>query len=140
MLSGAPSRGYPDEHLVIGDYLVTRRVVENADAVYRQLIPGLRPHRKLGRRHRSEASERNSHMFTIESTANSFFAQPLIEISPELFHILLAEDESKSVEERCEERGIKDANTLAALSRELVDLWGQRAITLTPNEARTASL
>lgn len=123
-------------YLVIGNYLITKRNFERTDPVYRSLVPSLRPNRKLGRRRRPDSNAFPAYMFTIESTANSFFSQPLIEISPELFGILLAEDESTSVAEHCATQAITDPKTLATLSGELVELWEQRAIILTPKASK----
>jgi carbamoyltransferase len=109
-------------YLVVGDFIVTKRDVPGDR--YARLVPGMPTHRKLVKR--STADGGQSH--TIDSTASGFFVEKGIEISRELFAILVEDDRAQSVAQRCEARGVKAAD----LVPELLDLWGRRAITLAP--------
>jgi carbamoyltransferase len=100
------------DYLVLGDFLVSKRTVDAA--AYTRLRPGLLPNRKLVKRSRPGGG----HACAIESTACSFFAEPWIEISPELFGVLLASDDSKAI-------GVDQVP-------EFLDLWSRRAITASP--------
>ena len=100
------------DYLVAGDYVVSKRPV--GDDAYTRLTPDLLPHRKLVKRSRAGGG----YACAIESTACSFFAEPSIEISPELFDVLLAGDASKRV--------------AVEQVPELRDLWTRRAITVRP--------
>jgi carbamoyltransferase len=99
--------------LVIGDYLVSKREVDQA--AYTRLKPGLMPHRKLARR----STPGGGHAFAIDSTACNFFVEPWIEISRGLFDALLGRDDCHTIN--------------SAQVPELLSLWGERAILLSPH-------
>jgi carbamoyltransferase len=109
-------------HLVVGDYLVTRRHPQLDGATLRSLVPSLRSHQKL---------VKNGDTYSIESTTSSFFGPPRLPISSDMFRMLCAAS-SGSVADRCTAAGIAGDGALAALSTELEHLWGRRVVTLLP--------
>jgi carbamoyltransferase len=117
-------------YLVIGDYLVRKREMGPADARYLGLAPALRLNRKLVRR-----AGLNGHLaegrFSIECTANDFFCESKVHISPDLFQLLLAADGRRPALALLREAGIPEERW-GALAGELVDLWGRRVIALRP--------
>jgi carbamoyltransferase len=100
-------------YLAVGDYLVAKRDV--GDAVYTRLKLRLLPHRKLVKR----SKPGGGYAYGIESTASSYFAERWVEISPEMFEVLLAGEGSKSI-------GV-------AQVPELIELWSQRAVVASPD-------
>jgi carbamoyltransferase len=106
-------------HLVVGDYLVSRKQPEIDGAALRSLIPSLRSHQKLVKRGNTHA---------IESTTSSFFGPPRQQISADMFRMLCVP--TGNVSERCAVAGVTE---LAALSAELEHLWGRRAVSLVPS-------
>jgi carbamoyltransferase len=119
------------QYLVVGDYLVTKAAEVDPRAV-RRFVPELRPYQKLVRRRRAASQAGGAYEHTIESTASSFFVQPRTAISDDAFTVLLGADDASSIEARCRATGITGEDRLAALTRELVELWGRRAIVLQP--------
>jgi len=107
------------QYLVVGDSLVSRKAGAPAGGC-RSLTPRLRAHQKLVRRGGCNRPERRH---AIESIANSHFvAQASVDISEDAFELLLSDGR----------RHPADATRDEALTRELLDLWSRRAITLTP--------
>ena len=120
-------------YLVVGDYLVTRRHDEIDEHAYLGLVPTMRPHQKLVRRSRAgSAATPDGHQATIESTASSYSVKPQIPISDEAFAVLLNGNGSSAIAARCDAAGIGAGDRRNAVVRELVTLWGRRAVTLLP--------
>ena len=120
-------------YLVVGDYLITRRHDEMDERAYFGLVPTMRPHQKLVRRSRAgNGATVDGHQATIESTASSYSVKPRIPISDEAFAVLLNGDGPSAIAARCDAAGIGAGDRRNAVVRELVTLWGRRAVTLLP--------
>jgi carbamoyltransferase len=114
--------------LVVGDYVVTKPRQPDLAQV-RRLAAGLREHQKLVRRGAAGASQHS-----IESAASSFFTHPRTPISRDVYAVLAGEA-AGSIEERCRGAGIGGEERIAALTRELLQLWDRRAVVLLPGAA-----
>ncbi len=114
------------DYLVVGDCLVTKPQQPDPAQVLR-LAAGLRPHQKLVRRGDAGGAVRHA----IESTASSFFTHPRTPISRDVYAVLAGEA-AGSIEERCRGAGIGGDERIAALTRELLQLWDRRAVVLLP--------
>jgi carbamoyltransferase len=110
-------------HLVVGDYLITRRQPRLDSAMLRSLVPTLRSHQKLVKK---------DDTYAIESSTSSFFGPPRLQISSGMFRMLCTPSPG-SVADRCAAAGIADEPALSALSAELEELWNRRAVTLAPS-------
>jgi carbamoyltransferase len=122
-------------YCVIGDYLVRKRELGPTDLRYLELAPALRPHRKLVRRVERDGDGRGLRgRFAIECTANDFFCESKVQVSRDLFQLLLAADGLRSAASLLDEQGLP-LERREAIIGELVDLWSRRAVVLRPAAA-----
>ncbi len=117
------------DYLVVGDFLVTKPQQPDPAQVLR-LAAGLRPHQKLVRRGDADGAVRHA----IESTASSFFTHPRTPISRDVYAVLAGEA-ADCIAARCRGAGIAGDERIAALARELLQLWDRRAVVLLPGAA-----
>jgi carbamoyltransferase len=115
------------QYLVVGEHLVTKPPQPDPAQV-RRLVPGLRAHQKLVQRRAAGGAIR----YAIESTASGFFAQASTPVAQDVFTVLLAADGTSSIEAICRGAGIVQDERLAALTRELLQLWDRRKVVLQP--------
>ncbi|HXQ71951.1 MAG TPA: carbamoyltransferase C-terminal domain-containing protein [Pyrinomonadaceae bacterium] len=122
-------------YLVIGDYLARKKEIDSGHAALETLAPGLPNSRRLVKRKgQTEGGGVNS-VFEIEGTMSHFFARTVIEVSPDVFSILMDADGKKSLKELIEENGIDDNHRRARVREEMFDLWTQRIIILRPQHS-----
>src|SRR4030095_11657801 len=76
-------------YLFVGDFLVTKRSVDDRMAVYGDLAPDVPPHRKLVRKKGLRAGE---WPVQVESTKSADFSPSEASISPELYYAVQKAD------------------------------------------------
>jgi len=116
-------------HLVIGDFVVEKVEMPALLEGLLRLVPVLPAHRKLVRRLPAPQEP----AYRIESTANSYFADPAVAISPEMFRLLLDDSDGARLGERLTRLGFTAPETRRALLTEAFDLWQRRAFWLRPD-------
>ncbi len=122
-------------YLVIGDYLARKKETDSSRVALETLAPALPNSRRLVKR-KGQAEGGGVHsVFEIEGTMSHFFARTVVEVSSDIFSILLGADGKKSLQELIEENGIDDDRRRARLSEEMHDLWTQRIIILRPQHS-----
>lgn len=130
-------------YLSIGNYLVSKKEVDLTDTAYRSLIPSLPHHRRLVRRTGAGATvgaaaaaaaavrENNEFVYEIQSASSPLFSQRDVVVSTDLFHMLEAADERKSIACLLDETKVAHEK-VRPIMKELVDLWENRVIELRP--------
>jgi carbamoyltransferase len=118
-------------YLVVGDYLVSKKetVPHMAMGV---LPPSLPVSRHLVKRKGRREGGRINTIFEIAGTMSHHFARPDIEVTSDVFFILMGADGKKTLNKLFEENGIKDESRRARVREEMHDLWTQRIIILRP--------
>ncbi|MBI4614811.1 MAG: nodulation protein [Planctomycetes bacterium] len=117
--------------LVIGDWLVAKRPGLDFGAAVRSFRIDLAPHKKLVRRAGSLDPSGRPLRYGVESTARRFFDRVRIEVSRDAFEILLATGGGATLGDLLD-RHAPLASSRSSLVAELVGLWRDRAIVLTP--------
>lgn len=117
-------------HLVVGDYLVSKKQPDAAPRAYETLVPSLPNCRRLLKRKSLVARGDLRTVFEIEGTMSRFFARPVAQISEEVFSVLGAADGSSTLGELFERHSIAEGR--AEVLREVLELWAQRFIHLRP--------
>jgi hypothetical protein len=74
-------------------------------------------------------------VFEIEGTMSHFFARTVVEVSADVFSVLIDADGKKSLHELFEENGVVDDQRRARVLDEMHDLWTQRIVILRPATA-----
>jgi carbamoyltransferase len=117
-------------HLVIGNYIVSKRAVEPAHAALSRLVPRLPPYRRLVRRKSANGNGRLSDVCEVQSSVSPLFSQRDVAVSPETFALLQAADGEKDLVRLCAEAGVVGAQRVGRVCGEMFDLWTQRVISL----------
>jgi len=71
-------------------------------------------------------------VFEIEGTMSHFFARTVVEVSSDVFAVLMSADGNKTLQELFEENDIDDDHRRARVREEMHDLWTQRIVILRP--------
>lgn len=121
-------------YLVIGDYLVSRKET-GTHAAIEILAPGLPVSRRLVKRKRRGQDGRVETVFEIEGTMSHLFARPVIEVTSDVFSILMEADGEKTLEKLFQSNGIEDECRRMRVKEELHGLWRERIIILRPQSS-----
>lgn len=121
-------------YLVIGDYVAVKRETDSCRTALDTLVPSLPNSRRLVKRKGLVDSGKVATLFEIEGTMSHFFARPDVEVTPELFSILMAADGNKTLTKLFEENGITEECCRARVREEIDHLWAQRIIILAPRK------
>ncbi len=117
-------------YLVVGDYLVRKKETDSSHATLETLAPSLPISRRLVKRKDLAEDGSVNTIFEIEGTMSHFFARPVVEVTENLFTILMNADGKKTLRALFEENGIEDECCRARVRGEIHDLWTQRIIIL----------
>jgi carbamoyltransferase len=119
-------------YLVIGDYVALKRGADLPASAYGSLVVGLPPWKRLVQRSTEVESGQIEVVFELESGVSHFFSKPVIRISVDMFKILQGADGGKTVSSLMVEAGIHDAEKIERITREIIELWSERAVILRP--------
>ncbi|MEK6278987.1 MAG: carbamoyltransferase C-terminal domain-containing protein [Acidobacteriota bacterium] len=122
-------------YLVIGDYFVCKRETIPHHVAIEVLAPSLPNSRRLVKRKGLGAGGRVNTVFEIEGTMSHFFARPVVEVTSDVFSILMSADGKKTLRELFEENSITDECCRARVREEMHDLWTQRIVILRPQHS-----
>ena len=122
-------------YLVIGDYLARKKETDSGHQALDTLAPDLPNSRRLVKRKGQAEGGGMKTVFEIESTKSRFFARTIVEVSSEVFSILIGADGKKSLRDLLEENGIDDDHRRDRVRKEMRDLWTQRIIILRPQHS-----
>jgi carbamoyltransferase len=122
-------------YLVIGDYLARKKEVAASHAALETLAPALPNSRRLVKRKGQAEGGALNTVFEIEGTMSHFFARTVVEVSADVFSVLIDADGKKSLHDLFEENGVVDDQRRARVSEEMHDLWTQRIVILRPATA-----
>ena len=112
-------------HLVVGNYLVTKKPLASHDRVYDNLYPRIPLYRFLARRQRRGGTS----AYCVGSNAHRWLAPAEREVSEQLFRVLERANGETSLGELVKGFGI-GASARADLVRELLVLWEERCVVL----------
>jgi len=118
------------DYLVVGDYLVKRKSKVLSARSILELVPSLRPSRKMVRRSATTDGDKENFL---ESTMSRYFGGASISVSNNVFEVLLQQDGEKSLEKLLCEADIEVSEKDEPLA-ELMELWEKRAIVLLPKK------
>jgi len=119
-------------YLVIGDYLAHKKDTGSSYARLETLAPSLPNSRRLVKG-KGQAEGGGVHtVFEIEGTMSHFFARTVVEVSSDVFAVLMSADGNKTLQELFEENDIDDDHRRARVREEMHDLWTQRIVILRP--------
>lgn len=119
-------------YLVIGDYLACKKQLGDRRVALEVLVPSLPSSRRLVKRKARSAGGRADTVFEIEGTMSHLFARPVVEVSSDVFSVLMRADGKKTLEQLFEGNGAKDESCRARVREEIHDLWTERIIILRP--------
>jgi carbamoyltransferase len=123
--------------LIIGSYLIRKRPVDRdffeAICMLQVAIP---TSRKLVQRRREEAGS-TIFIFSLEATASRYFTTSAIDISPDLYGILILADGSTTISELFAQCHVELEAGRTDLLREIFDLWKSRVVVLRPSPKPT---
>ena len=122
-------------YLVIGDYLARKKEIDPLHVAIESLVPCLPNSRRLVKRKGLVNGGGVDTIFEIEGTMSHFFARTVVEITPDLFSILMAAEGKKTLGKLFEENGITDECCRARVREEMHSLWTQRIIILRPQRS-----
>ncbi len=123
-------------YLVIGNYVASKREIAPSHPAYGKLVMSLPRSRMLVQRQSQVELDRWETVFELQNTVSRFFAPPRIKVSKEMFNILHSADGSRPFSSLLDQREIRDEKEIEKLTRELIDLWFQRAVILRPMECK----
>ena len=123
-------------YLVIGNYVAGKREIIPSHAAYGRLVVSLPRSRMLVQRQCQVEPDRWESVFELQNTVSQFFAPSRIKLTKEMFNILHSADGSRSFSSLLDQREIRDEKEIEKLTRELIDLWFQRAVILRPTECK----
>jgi len=121
-------------YLVVGDYLIRRRDLEQFLSAYETLVPSLPASRRLVKRSMLAEPASPQTIFEIEGTMSRHFAKPVIELSANVYSVLHASDGKRTLSELFAETGLDGQSEREETIRQMLDLWTERIITLRPPE------
>jgi carbamoyltransferase len=116
-------------YLVIGDYLAHKKI-DPRHVAMESLVPRLPNSRRLVKRKGLVNDGDVNTLFEIEGTMSHFFARTVVEVTPDLFSILMGAEGKKTLGKLFEENGITDECCRARVREEIHSLWTQRIIIL----------
>lgn len=116
--------------LVIDEFVVKRRGKHPTDEIG-SLRPRLASSRKLVRRAQTRKNEAMHISYYLESTASRYFVEPNLEVSEDLFYVLLRADGRSTLEELYQACHIHESCT-AVLNDGMYSVWEARGIVLIP--------
>ena len=119
-------------YLVIGDYLARKKDTASSYAGLETLAPNLPNSRRLVKRKGQAEDGEVKTIFEIEGTMSHFFAQTVVEVSSDVFAVLMGADGNKSLKGLFEENGIDDDHRRVRAREEMHDLWTRRIVILRP--------
>jgi carbamoyltransferase len=122
-------------YLVVGDYLARKKETAASHAALETLAPALPNSRRLVKRKAQAEGGALNTVFEIEGTMSHFFARTVVEVSADVFSVLIDADGKKSLHELFEENGVVDDQRRARVLDEMHDLWTQRIVILRPATA-----
>lgn len=121
------------DYLVVGDYIAQKKETV-ADDAFEALVPSLPKSRKLVKRTGLGGSGQWETIYEFQGTMSNYFARRVINVSPEVFAMLMATDGNRTLATLFAEAGAPDANRRAQVREEMEDLWAKRIIILRPRE------
>jgi len=126
-------------YLVAGNYLVKKKTPNEIHQAMLGIVPQLPPSRKLVKRSKTDWRSQIAEPFcALESTKSRHFGATSCRISLEMFNVLQSADGSKNFKTLIEQHGAsKCAGELVA---ELLDLWTQRLISVSPEAPASATI
>ena len=122
-------------YLVIGNYLVSKKQVDDSYRAYQTLVPELPKCRRLVQRKSRVADGELKTVFEIEGTMSRFFARPAIAVSEQVFSVLEAADGKKTIGKLLAQSRLDEAGR-TELVHEMLELWSQRFIILRPENRK----
>jgi carbamoyltransferase len=117
--------------LIVGDWVVEKRPDIAREAKFLALLPAVPSSRKLAAAEFAAGPAR----YSLLSIAHDVFGEACIEISGDLYRVLLDADDCATVRGRCERLEIIDDLRLDRLRAELFDVWQRRGISLRAGSA-----
>ena len=120
------------DRLVVGDFLVERRHAPLDPEMVADLVPVLPASKRLTKGSVCHGSGSEPAVHRLEATFTDYFGENEVEISKDLFGLLLGMEEGKTVADGCARKGIDDPEKRQALLAELFDLWCRRVLVLRP--------
>lgn len=119
--------------LIVGSYLIRKKPADDGfRAAISMLQLSVPASRKLVQRRREDAGS-NTCTLSVEATASRYFTKSAIDISPNLYRILLLADGSATLAELFAQCHIEVEAHRRDLLTEILDLWGRRAVVLHPS-------
>jgi len=122
-------------YLVIGDYLARKKEIDPRHVAMESLVPRLPNSRRLVKRKGLVNGGNVNTIYEIEGTMSHFFACSVVEVTPDLFSVLMAAEGKKTLGKLLEENGITDECCRARVREEMHSLWTQRIIILGPQSS-----
>jgi carbamoyltransferase len=119
--------------LIVGDYLIHKGDISPSDKRLGQLIPELRPSRKLEKGSQLLMDGSSIQSYFIGSNYSDYFGETHTTLSRFLYEILAAADGRRTLGELCEELGITSDPELEMVTKEAYELWQRRVLVLRPN-------
>jgi carbamoyltransferase len=116
------------DYLIVGDYLVKKKELCWQD--YLSLKLSLAPYITL---HQVRTLDSNGLHSTSRSIQNTYDPDFQGNISPEIYSVLYLADGERRLKDIMDELGETDERKVQAIVTELIDMWGQRHITLKPD-------
>jgi carbamoyltransferase len=117
-------------HLVIGNYIVSKKETEHPDAGLENLIPALPAYRRLVQRKRFNGNGQPEDVYEVQSSVSHFFSQPDVTVSTDTFSLLRAIDGRRNLSALLAQSGITETERVRDVYREIGELWSQRVISL----------
>lgn len=118
--------------LIVGPYLIRKKPVnDNFYSAICMLKLSIPASRKLVQRRREETGS-TTFMFSLEATASRYFAAAAIDISPDLYRVLLQADGSAQLSDVFAECHVELEEHRRGLLKEILHLWKRRAVVLHP--------
>jgi len=117
------------DHLIIGDYLVSKRQVDYSS--YLNLVPSLP---KYARLQRTKKFSTENEMVTVHEIGNTFDDRYTARVSAEVFNLLAGADKESALGVLLEAQGITDDERKRETISEIVELWARRVVALEPSE------
>jgi len=121
--------------LIVGDYLVRKSDLSPGDKRLRELIPELRPSRKLEKGSQLQMDGGVSQSYFIGSNSSDYFGESNTRLSKSLYEILAAADGRRTLGELSENLGIISDPELERVTQEAYELWQRRVLVLRPHGA-----
>jgi carbamoyltransferase len=116
------------DYLIVGDYLVKKKELCWQD--YLSLKLSLAPYITLQQVRTLDSNGLHSTSRSIQNTYDPDFQG---NISPEIYSVLYLADGERRLKDIMDELGETDERKVQAIVTELIDMWGQRHITLKPD-------